>query len=84
MKSHALTKLTSWEQFDLVAASLSRLGWNPTCTVDGPDARSWTFVRQNESLWLVFDDVLGGALKSEDTSVDLAAIAAEIQTSPPQ
>ncbi|NBR32884.1 MAG: hypothetical protein EBT84_12160 [Sphingomonadaceae bacterium] len=59
MKVCALPKLQEWEQFDNFALSLQRLGWSPTQKADGPDARSWAFSREGDSLWLVFDDMLG-------------------------
>lgn len=83
MKTHALPKLQEWEQFDSFALSLQRLGWKPTQKADGPDARSWTFSHAGTSIWLVFDDMLGGSLKSENPSADLEALAAQLDVSPP-
>lgn len=82
MKTHALPRLQEWEQFDSFALSLQRLGWTPTQKADGPDARSWTFSRAGASLWLVFDDMLGGSLKSENPAVNLEALAAQLDASP--
>jgi hypothetical protein len=81
MKACVLPKLQEWEQFDSFADAMQRLGWLPTQKADGPDARSWTFQRSGELLWLVFDDVLGGSLKSESRAIDLQAEAAEIESS---
>lgn len=81
MKACALPTLQEWEQFDNFALSLQRLGWNPTQKADGPDARSWAFSRKENSLWLVFDDILGGSLKSESPAVNLEAVAAQLEAS---
>jgi hypothetical protein len=81
MKARALPTLQEWEQFDGFAVSLQRLGWNPTHKADGPDARSWAFNREGISLWLVFDDLLGGSLKSEDAAVNLDTVAAQLEAS---
>lgn len=78
MKICKLTKLQEWEQFENYALSLQRLGWNSTQKADGPDARSWAFSRGGDSLWLVFDDMLGGSLKSDDTALNLEEIATQI------
>lgn len=80
MQSHLLPKLQEWEQFESFASALQRLGWNPTQKADGPDARSWAFSRGRESLWLVFDDVLGGSLKTEHSAVNLEAVAALVES----
>jgi hypothetical protein len=82
MNACALPTLQEWEHFDRFALSLQRLGWNPTAKVDGPDARSWAFDREGASLWLVFDDMLGGSIKSEDPTVNLAAVATQIAAAP--
>lgn len=79
MKACALPNLQEWEQFDSIAESLQRLGWTPTQKADGPDARSWAFRRGADSLWLVFDGMLGGSLKSESLAVNLEAVAADIE-----
>ena len=81
MKAHALSKLQEWEQFESFASALQRLGWNPTQKADGPDARIWAFSRAGESLWLVFDDMLGGSLKTENVAVNLEAVATQIEAS---
>jgi len=81
MKVWALPKLQEWEQFDNFALSLQRLGWSPTQKVDGPDARSWAFSREGDSLWLVFDDMLGGSLRSEHSTVNLQAVADQLEAS---
>lgn len=83
MKTYELPKLQEWEQFDSFALSLQRLGWRPMQKADGPDARSWAFSRAGASLWLVFDDILGGSLKSENPAVDLEALAAQLDASSP-
>ena len=80
MKAHSLAQLQEWEQFEIFASALQRLGWNPTQKADGPDARSWAFNRVGESLWLVFDDMLGGSLKTENSDVNLEAIAAQLES----
>lgn len=79
MKAHPLPKLQEWDQFELFAVSLQQLGWNPKQKADGPDARSWGFSREAESIWLVFDDVLGGSLKSESEAINLGALAAQLE-----
>jgi hypothetical protein len=79
MKVCTLLKLQEWEQFDSFALSLQRLGWSPTQKADGPDARSWAFSREGYSLWLVFDDMLGGSLKSEHSAVNLQAVADQLE-----
>jgi hypothetical protein len=81
MKACALPSLQEWEQFDSFALSLQRLGWNPTQKADGPDARSWAFAREGHSIWLVFDDLLGGSIKSEAPAVDIEAVAAQLESS---
>jgi hypothetical protein len=81
MKVCALPKLQEWEQFDNFALSLQRLGWSPTQKADGPDARSWAFSREGDSLWLVFDDMLGGSLRSEHSTVNLQAVADQLEAS---
>lgn len=81
MKACALPTLQEWEQFDTFALSLQRLGWTPTQKADGPDARSWAFSRGGDSLWLVFDDMLGGSIKSENPAVNLQAVADQLQAS---
>jgi hypothetical protein len=81
MKECALPALQEWEQFDGFALLLQRLGWTPTQKADGPDARSWAFDREGHSIWLVFDDMLGGSLKAEAPSVDIEAVAAKLESS---
>jgi hypothetical protein len=81
MKACTVPSLQEWEQFDNFALSLQRLGWNPTQKADGPDARSWAFVREGHSIWLVFDDLLGGSIKSEAPAVDVEAVAAQLESS---
>ena len=81
MKVCALPKLQEWEQFDNFALSLQRLGWSPTQKADGPDARSWAFSREGDSLWLVFDDMLGGSLRSEHSTVNHQAEADQLEPS---
>lgn len=83
MKVCALPKLQAWEQFDSFAFSLEQLGWTPTQKADGPDARSWTFIRGGDWLWLVFDDMLGGSLKSENQALNLEAVVAQLDAFPP-
>lgn len=78
MKTHPLLKLQNWEQFDSFAAALQSMGWKPTQKVDGPDARSWAFSREPDFFWLVFDDILGGSLKSENQEMELEAVAAQL------
>jgi len=79
MKTRTLPKLQEWDQFDDYVLSLQRLGWIPTQRADGPDGRSWTFHRKGDTLWLVFDDMLGGSLRTEDPAVNLEAVAAELE-----
>ena len=79
MKAHPLPKLQEWEQFESFATALQETGWNPTQKVEGPDARSWAFTREADFLWLVFDDMLGGSLKSESIAVNLEAVAVQIE-----
>lgn len=79
MKALSLPKLQEWEQFDTFATALQIAGWKPTQKADGPDARSWAFSRESDSLWLVFDDMLGGSLKSENQAVNLQAVADQIE-----
>ena len=79
MKALSLPKLQEWEQFDIFATALQVAGWKPTQKADGPDARSWEFSREADSLWLVFDDMLGGSLKSENQAVNLRAVADQIE-----
>ncbi len=79
-KTCALPKLQEREQFDGFASSLQRLGWMPFQNADGPDARICTFSREGKSLWLVFDDILGGSLKSEHSTVDLQTLAKQLET----
>jgi hypothetical protein len=81
MKVCALPKLQEWEQFDSFALSLQRLGWCPTQKADGPDARSWAFSREGDLLWLVFDDMLGGSIKSDHSAVNLQAVADQLEAS---
>ena len=78
MKAHHLPRLREWEQFERFAAALQRLGWSPTLKADGPDARCWAFRRESEFLWLVFDDVLGGSLKTESQDVNMEAVATQV------
>jgi len=78
MKAIALPTLQEWEQFDHFVSLLQRLGWHPTQKADGPDARSWAFHRDGKSIWLVFDDMLGGSIKSESLTVNLEAVVAEL------
>ena len=79
MKALSLPKLQEWEQFDTFAAALQVAGWKQTHKADGPDARIWGFSRQADSLWLVFDDMLGGFLKAENEAVNLQAAADQIE-----
>ena len=79
MKNHLLPTLQEWQQFDTFATALQVTGWKPTQKADGPDARSWAFSRDADCLWLVFDDMLGGSLKSEDEAVNLETVAAQIE-----
>jgi hypothetical protein len=81
MKACSLPTLQEWEQFESFALSLQRLGWSATQKADGPDARSWAFNRGADSLWLVFDDMLGGSLKSEQSAVNLQAVADQLEAS---
>ena len=78
MKAYPLPKLQKWEQFDEFVAALQKMGWNPTQKADGPDARSWAFSREADLLWLVFDDMLGCSLKSENQTMNLKAVAAQL------
>jgi hypothetical protein len=81
MQVCALPKLKDWDQFDSFALSLRRQGWSPTQKADGPDARVWAFSREGDTLWLVFDDMLGGSLKSEHSAVNLQAVADQLEAS---
>ena len=80
MNAFALPKLQEWEQFDSFASLLERLGWKATQKADGPDARSWSFTCGGELIWLVFDDMLGGSLKSDNPAVNLEAVAVQLET----
>ena len=79
MRSHELPCLQEWDDFDRLAETLIQLGWNARQKIDGPDARSWLFIRVQQQIWLVFDDVLCGSLKTDDDTVDLKAIVSQLE-----
>jgi len=67
MKSYTLPKYEEWDDFDRIAHFLEvSQGWKPHQKVEGPDARIWSFVKNELQIWLVFDDVMGMAVKCED------------------
>lgn len=79
MKSHTLKQFEEWEDFDRIVHVLEKsLGWESQQKVDGPDARSWSFLRNGFEIWLVFDDLVGMALKCEGESSHLSVIADDI------
>jgi hypothetical protein len=66
MKYYTLSKFEDWADFDRIADFLEvSLGWESQQKAEGPDARSWSFVKKEIQIWLVFDDVMGMALKCE-------------------
>jgi hypothetical protein len=75
MKKHILQELEEWDDFDRAAKVLAQtLGWTESQRVDGPDARVGSFTRHDLHLWLVFDDVMGMALKCEGDSSHLSEV----------
>ncbi|HEY0981724.1 hypothetical protein, partial [Schlesneria sp.] len=82
-KEYALPKLEDWDQFEGFVMALQKLGWTPTKKFHGPDARCWAFTRDADSLWLVFNDILGGSLKSENQAMDLETVAAQLNSAFP-
>ena len=75
MKKHALLGLDDWDDFDRAATVLAHsLGWTESQRVDGPDARVSSFTKGDLHLWLVFDDVMGMALKCERDSSHLPEV----------
>lgn len=82
MNTYLLTKFDDWDDFDQISLALRKIGWIAKQNVDGPDARICSFERNNLQIWLVFDDMLGCSLKSENSAFDLQSIAEELQKSP--
>lgn len=79
MNSHPIPEFGEWADFDLIAQVLEgSLGWKPHQKAEGPDARSWSFVKKDFQVWLVYDDLLGIIVKSENKTFDLASLAAAI------
>ena len=79
MKKHALLGLEEWDDFDRAAKVLTQtLGWTESQRVDGPDARVGSFTKYDLHLWLVFDDVMGMALKCEGDSSQLSGVGDDI------
>jgi hypothetical protein len=75
MKKHALPGLEEWTDFDRAAHVLIHsLGWTQSQRVDGPDARVGSFSKDNLHFWLVFDDVMGMALKCESDDSNLSEV----------
>jgi hypothetical protein len=78
MRLQALQKLIRWDQFDSVVNLLQGFGWAVIENVDGPDVRIASFVLDGHILWLFFDDLMGGYLKTEELTLDLKTIEAKI------
>ena len=78
MRLQALQKLIRWDQFDSVVNLLQGFGWAVLENVDGPDVRIASFVLDGHILWLFFDDLMGGYLKTEEITLDLKTIEAKI------
>ena len=75
MKKYALLGLEEWDDFDRAANVLARtLGWTESQRIDGPDARLGSFTKHDLQLWIVFDDVMGMALKCEGDSSHLCGV----------
>jgi hypothetical protein len=60
------------------AGAPSSTGFQPVSLKRGTGSRGADF------LWLVFDDMLGGSLKSENHSMNLQAVAVQLNASLPQ
>ena len=80
MRRQTLQKLVRWDQFEEVVKLFQDFGWTIIENIDGPDVRIASFIYEGRVLWLVFDDLMGGYLKTEDTKTDLNIIAAKIDT----
>jgi hypothetical protein len=79
MKKHSLPRLNEWDDFDRAAGVLAKsLGWIEGERVDGPDARVSSFSKNGLQLWLVYDDVMGMALKCEGNDSHLAGVGEAI------
>jgi aminoglycoside phosphotransferase len=79
MKAHPLPGLDQWDDFDRAAVILAKpLGWMETQRVDGPDARVCSFNKDHLHLWLVYDDMMGMALKCDGDASHLAEVGREL------